>query len=309
MVFPGTPYDESPYVEAVVQRHRRPLHRLTPTFEDTIAALDLTCWFQDEPIASAAVIAHYQMLQMIRGQGFKVMLNGQGADEILGGYDKFYWPYFKELSRTKPWNLPAEIAGLLRRSPPSWPDAWRRFRHSRSQPATPAWLQPSFVPPPEQLFHRSRDNDVLSCSHHLLREVGLPVLLQYEDRNAMANGVESRLPFMDHRLVAYCLSLPAEDKIRHGVRKYMLRRAMAERLPKAVLHRYDKMGFPTPQVEWMERHPEVFLERLKKVTNNSDIFTGALLPLAQATLERKGRAFYPVIWRVAAFGAWAGHFL
>lgn len=308
VVFPGTPVDESPYIGAVARQHHPTLRQLTPTFEDTLAALDATCWYQDEPIASAAVIAHYQMLQLIRQHGFKVMLNGQGADEILGGYDKFYWPHFKELARAKPWNLPAEITGLLRRSPPSFSDAWRRFRRSRTLPDAPGWLHRDFIPPPEQLFHRSRDTGVAACSLNLIREVGLPVLLQYEDRSAMANGVESRLPFMDHRLVEYCLGLPAEDKIRHGVRKYMLRQAMEQQLPKAIIERYAKLGFPTPQMEWMEKHPDFFLDRLKAATDQPGIFADSLLPTAKTALEQKGRAFYPAIWRSVAFGAWAGRF-
>ncbi|MCO6491598.1 MAG: asparagine synthase (glutamine-hydrolyzing) [Phaeodactylibacter sp.] len=306
VVFPGTAADESPYVDAVAQQYRPALRKLTPSFESIMAGLEQACWFQDEPIASAAVVAHFRMMQAIREQGFKVMLNGQGADEILAGYDKFYWPFFRELARARPWKLPTEIAGLLRRSPPSLPDAWRRFRASRARPTAPGWLQPDFVPPPEQLFRRQRDEDVADCSRHLLREVGLPVLLQYEDRSAMANGVESRLPFMDHRLVEYCLSLPAGDKIRYGIRKYILRRAMQGQLPESILRRYGKLGFPTPQAEWMEQHPGVFLERLEAaVQQNPEIFAGALLPRAQAALERRERAFYPAIWRGVAFGAWA----
>jgi len=304
VVFPGTPYDEAPYIDAVAQQYQPPRQQLTPSFEGTMAELDKCCRFQDEPIASAAVIAHFQMLQYIRRHGFKVMLNGQGADEILGGYNKFYWPFFKELARSKAWKLPVEIAGLLRRSPPTLSDAWRRFRRSYSRPAAPDWLQPGFVPPPEQIFQRSRDEDVASCSRNLIREVGLPVLLQYEDRSAMANGVESRLPFMDHRLLEYCLGLPPEDKIRHGMRKYMLRRAMAGQLPKAVLHRYNKLGFPTPQLEWIEEHPEFFLQRLKAATKQSDIFTDQLMVMAGAALKNRERAFYPVVWRVVAFGGW-----
>ena len=89
----------------------------------------------------------------------------------------------------------------------------------------------------------------------------------------------------------------------------MLRQAMKKKLPGAVLKRYDKMGFPTPQVEWMEEYPEFFLERLKDITQHSGIFTDDLLAMAGAALEKKERSFYPVIWRVVGFGAWAGRFL
>ncbi|MCB0580777.1 MAG: asparagine synthase (glutamine-hydrolyzing), partial [Phaeodactylibacter sp.] len=83
VVFPGTAADESPYVDAVARQCRPTLRKLTPAFESILDGLEQACWFQDEPIASAAVIAHFRMVQAIRGQGFKVMLNGQGADEIL----------------------------------------------------------------------------------------------------------------------------------------------------------------------------------------------------------------------------------
>ena len=270
-----------------------------------MAGLDQTCRHQDEPIASAAVIAHFLLMGFIRRHGFKVMLNGQGADEILGGYDKFYWPFFKELARSRPWQLPAEAAGLLRRSPPTLSDAWRRYRQYRSTPATPDWIQPAFARNPEQLSRRSPDTDVAACSRNLIREVGLPVLLHYEDRNAMAHGVESRLPFLDHRLVEYSLSLPAEDKIHFGIRKYMLRRAMEEKLPKAILQRYAKLGFPTPQMEWMEEHAGLFLDQVKEtVRAQPGIFSKQLISRTETALKSRERHFYPVIWRVVTFGRW-----
>ncbi len=308
VLFPGTVGDETPFVDAVAGMYHPNLRKFTPNFEETMAALDDTCWYQDEPIASAAVIAHARMMQHIRRQGFKVMLNGQGADEILAGYDKFYWPFFKELAQSRPWQLPAEVAGFLRHTPPPIGDAWRRFQRSRPAPEAPGWLQPDFIPSTEQRFIRSRDKDVTSCSRNLIREVGLPVLLHYEDRNAMAYGIESRLPFMDHRLVEFSLGLPAGDKICYGIRKYMLRNAMKGLLPKSVLQRYTKMGFPTPQVEWMAQYSELFLERLKEATQNSDIFTGDLPGIAKRALEKREIAFYPVIWRAVVFDIWYRQF-
>ena len=215
--FPGTSFDETLFVNAMIEHSPSPLQSLSPSFEDIVSGMETTCRFHDEPIASAAVIAHFLMLRAISQKGYKVMLNGQGADEILGGYDKFYWPFFKELAKRRPWALPREIAGYLKKSPLTLSDAWLRLWKSHFRPAAPpSWLQYDFVPKPEQRFQRSLDQDVAACSNNLLREVGLPVLLQYEDRNAMAHGVESRLPFLDHRMVEYSLGLPAEDKIRYG---------------------------------------------------------------------------------------------
>lgn len=306
VVFPGTASDEEPFVDAMATRYQAPLRKIIPSFQDIASALNATCWHQDEPIASAAVIAHYRMMQHIRQQGFKVMLNGQGADEILGGYDKFYWPFFKELARAKPWKLPAEILGLLLRHPSAFSRTRRLWQREK---APPIWLHPDFVPPAERLFRRSREENLASCSRNLIREVGLPVLLHYEDRSAMASGVESRLPFMDHRLVEYSLGLPAEDKIHYGVRKYALRRAMEGMLPKAVLNRYAKMGFPTPQMEWMEQHPAFFLNRLEALTKKSGIFTDGFEDKARAALRNGERGSYPVVWRGVAFGEWWGAFL
>lgn len=249
--FPGEAgIDETPYVDALV--NERPFNnlRIIPDHAQFMALQQKVSIYQDEPINSHSIIAQFLVFQRARTAGLKVMLDGQGADEILGGYPKFYSPYFKGLARSNPVGLFPAMWNFVQLHEWSFRSIVKKMivYSAKSKGLMPAWIHPEFQPDPGQQYRPTPIRNIRELSIQLITEMGLPALLHYEDRNAMANGIESRLPFLDHRLVEFCLALPEEYLLHGARRKYLLREAMRPHLPDLIYRRYDKMGFEVP--EW-----------------------------------------------------------
>ncbi|MEL6635414.1 MAG: asparagine synthase (glutamine-hydrolyzing) [Bacteroidota bacterium] len=295
--FEGTPWDEGPYIDAVVARTGLRSHQITPGFTELMSRWDRVIWQQDEPIAGASILAQHLVFERARKEGLLVMLDGQGADEILAGYEKFYWPWFRRNFREQPRRALGDLLVFFRLHRIGVGMAWSRLRQFRRKDrgGHPAWLAAGGQVPKEELFRRSPENSIRQTSQNLLREMGLPILLHYEDRNSMAFGVESRLPFLDHRLVEFCLALPETYKIRRARRKFALREAMRPLLPDTVYHRYDKMGFPTPQKEWMQSQASYF-ERL--LNESREVLADWIHPSIVQYPDPNLR------WRIISFAKW-----
>jgi asparagine synthase (glutamine-hydrolysing) len=146
-------------------------------------------------------------------------------------------------------------------------------------------------------------------SYAQLLYTSLPRLLHWEDRSSMAHSIESRVPFLDFRLVEFVLGLPDEFKLAGGVTKRVMREGMRDVLPERVRLRVDKMGFATPEEVWVrERAPERFRAAIVRAIEQSQ---GILLPGAIDELEDTiagHRAFDFRLWRMIAFGAWMERF-
>lgn len=307
--FEGPDYDERPFIEAVARRHGLASHKVFPTYEQWLENMSALAWHQGEPVASASVFAQYMVFRNAREQGLKVMLDGQGADEILCGYEKFYLPVLRGQWRQHPLSFFRLLLGIVQHhEAPLAPLAGKLGRYmAPRQMAGPVQglFRPGFVPPPEALFQRSADKDTRHTAINLIREIGLPVLLRYLDRNSMAHSVESRLPFLDYRLVEFCLSLPDDYKVSpRGIRKYVQREAMRGVLPTEVFRRYDKMGFAAPQAEWARRGRERIVQDIMAGRQGA---LSAVLKDVQP--ERYFRLPEEVLWRVWCFLVWGERFL
>jgi asparagine synthase (glutamine-hydrolysing) len=301
-------FDESEYVDAVSETANVLTHKVFPSSEQLWKTLETVTRHQDEPIASASVFAQYLVFEKAAKEGIKVMLDGQGADEILAGYDKFYAPFFKTLLRKNPLLASKELFQYLRLHSIGFSRILKAIKPSANT-ETLNYFNTDFVPKKSEIFHRLNDDSIKKCTQNLLSEIGLPILLHYEDRNSMAHSVESRVPFLDYRLVEFCLNLPDNLKIKDGKRKYILRKSMQPILPKKIYERYDKMGFVTPQVVWMEGHKEWILGKIKAAIHREDsVFDMRLIEFAETAFKEKKRGEYSFLWRVLAFEVWLSLF-
>jgi asparagine synthase (glutamine-hydrolysing) len=230
---------------------------------------------QDEPFGTASIVAQWLVFEAAAKAGLKVMLDGQGADEVLGGYHA-YLPMVAR-AHLRGWKLlryarfSAEHQRLLGGRPLASLDAlasavppMRRLGDARSRKLTAAaaTLSPSF----RGAWHRM-DDDALaarSINEILARATTyqLPALLRFEDRNSMAHSLEARVPFLDHRLVEFAFRLPGDEKIHGAVTKHVLREALVGILPEPIRARTDKVGFRAdPGITWKfaDRHRDAIL--------------------------------------------------
>lgn len=261
--------DEREFIKAVVERTRVETNYVFPEGKELFDLAPKFIEDQGEPVAGTSQWAGWMVMRLARERGITVVLNGQGADEILAGYGSYFLANFKDLFKGLRWSsLKNEIdkyseyhgypkqwlvRELFRHFVPFHPFRWkRRLLGDEEMGLFPSWLNKDFIKTHGGgIEEKEKYNGYMDQSlYHFLTFERLPSLLRYEDRNSMAFSIESRLPFLDYRLVEFCFSLPSRQKIRNGIGKVVLRNALKEILPHAVHQRIKKIGFATPEILW-----------------------------------------------------------
>jgi asparagine synthase (glutamine-hydrolysing) len=265
--FENPVYDERPFIEKIIGRTGAEKNYIFPSPETLFKDLSKLIWHQDEPFASTSIYAQWNVMEMVKRRGVTVLLDGQGGDELLAGYPpSFYFLFSQVLKKIDLFGLIKEFYGFHkshRHLPKKFvtpmlaallpnqikPLLWRLTKKRIE------WAEEDFQNKYFRNFPRSVkfEDDLNNYLYHIFRSMSLPGLLHYEDRNSMAFSLETRLPFLDYRLVEYVFSLPSEQKIKEGVTKVVLRNAMKGTLPEEVRDRKDKMGFVVPQDIWFRK--------------------------------------------------------
>ncbi len=278
----GEAFDESRYAKAVADEHGMDLFIAPISEQDFVDSIDKVIYHLDSPVAGPGAFPQY-MVSRLASQHLKVVLGGQGGDEIFGGYARYLIAYFEQC-------IQAGIDGTLhdgqfvvtyesiipnlttlRQYKPLMKEFWssglfepkdqRYFRLINRANTIEPMLAPGTIRR-EQAFEEFRrifwGNNVGKESYfdlmtHFDFKTLLPALLQVEDRMSMAHGLESRVPFLDHPLVEFAATAPANVKFLNGELKRWLREAFSEQLPRAIRERKDKMGFPVPINLWLKR--------------------------------------------------------
>jgi len=249
--------DESPFIHIVSDHLRRPVREVHLEFpaQEILPLIGRVTEQCDEPIGSFACVAQNLLMQRAHEVGVKVLLSGQGADEVFCGYRKYAAFQLQSLLRSGRWLAAAALATEFVRRGTILPqlnlaDA-RRYLPSSLLPSMPqlggaalagaALLCPS-------LGNRSDPRDRQRAD---IESLSIPALTHWEDRNSMAWSREVRNPFLDYRLVNFGVNLPMNLKVRGGWTKYILRRAISSKLPPAIVWRRDKRGFTTPEARML----------------------------------------------------------
>lgn len=313
--------DERPFMDMVnAAVSTRPV-QVFPDGADLPDLLDRLVRHQDGPFGSTSVFAQWRVFEAARREGVPVMLDGQGADEQLGGYHPAFTAYHAGLLRQGRFGLLArELSAQRRRHGVScrWqaavlgrallPEAGRQALRRLRGNGRPSWLDGGFASGASVPLPATARLEQLMESQML--ETSLPMLLHYEDRNSMAHGVESRLPFLDYRLVELVMGLGARHKIVDGETKWLLRRAMEPVLPSGITGRQDKIGFATPERSWLAGPARAMVGDLveEALERFPAIFVaGPLRKLAMDVLEGR-RGFDFTLWRIISFAAWGRAF-
>ncbi len=233
--------------------------------------IDRVLWHQDEPFYSTSIYAQYRVSQAVRDTGTTVLLDGQGADELFAGYGGYYEQLLAQLLRegSLPRFLSKLVSGSKNMEAGSLKILNRVLRLLNPLASHPLFsrsrqrlglINNTFIKrhaQREKIIREKRDPGKIQ--DRLFQDVttfNMPQLLHYADRNAMTFAIEGRYPFLDYRIVEFALALPAVYKQRDGCSKYILRNAMTDLVPQAILDRRDKMGFVTPEAMWLRRNKD-----------------------------------------------------
>ena len=254
--------DEGCFIDAVVQHVGVEAHHVFIEAGDLVEELDGFVWHQDEPVAHTSQFAQWKVMKLARDCGVTVLLDGQGADEIIGGYPSptFGHRYADLLTHGHLVELARELRAFRRHqgslvpvirhvAAALLPSAIRRKVRSRFHRT--ADLAPGLPVTPSAPIRAGSGPRLRRALHQILTVTSLPSLLRYGNRNSMAFSREARLPFLDHRVVEFAYALPADQLVSSGATKVILRRAMSGVIPDIVRDRMDKIGFATPEREWM----------------------------------------------------------
>ncbi len=261
---------EARYVGVAAEAAGARVATVTPRVEELVTDLDTLVARQGLPFGSTSIYAQYRVFQLAAGEGVKVLLDGQGADEIFAGYRTYLATRWASLVRARRFGeagrylarvarqLGPEAKGFLARAgglvlPSALTPLARRMV---GEDLAPAWLEPRWFAErgvePRPLWRSTARDALREHLHEAVSRISLPMLLRYEDRNSMAFSLESRVPFLDPRLVGYALSLPEEHWVSpQGQSKAVFRAALRGIVPDEILDRRDKIGFATPERRWL----------------------------------------------------------
>ncbi|NLX49871.1 MAG: asparagine synthase (glutamine-hydrolyzing) [Methanospirillum sp.] len=245
--------DERPFVEIAAGSAGVAGAYVEPSPDRLLADLLDLVWFQDEPFGSLSIYAQYCVMRLAAGS-VTVVLDGQGADEQLAGYIAYQGTHLSTLARRGRFGLLVlEALGTLRHHRGFFADAARELLVRRNRRG----LLRVAAPPVGRYA-----GDLDRVLRQETTSANLPGLLHYEDRNSMRFSLEARVPFLDYRVVEYLASLPLDQKLRRGVTKRVLRRAIRGLVPEEIRCRMDKMGFVTPEEVWMGRELAPLVEEV-----------------------------------------------
>jgi len=307
--FSSTPKEkevsEKTYIDEVNRHAKTEAYAVTPTFDEFTEDLDRLIEMHDEPFLNPSVYMQYRVMELAREKGITVLLDGQGADESLGGYHSYLAFYFSDLRRQGMYTeLVRELYGfrgqlypfvgkVLRRKTGTWNRAIRGL--VKISPISSSI---------DKYFSRAK-----TFAEQLKEDTvgrNLLELLKYEDQNSMIFSIESRVPFLYHPLIEYIFSLPMSAKIGNGWTKLVLRESMKGILPESVRKRKSKLGFPAPDKTWALDMISRNRQELKKSMQNIGKYVDAEIfgTLMDSIEKHKRDEEIKLFWRIVIFERW-----
>jgi asparagine synthase (glutamine-hydrolysing) len=312
-------YCEMPYVDAMVRRNGIENHETTFDAAWIAANTDRILWTLEEPPLAMPAFAQFRVFELCAQHGATVILDGQGSDEITGGYQYHQRAFMKDqLLRRRPQAMLSELRAIARRDKRSasglFADYFVRPYLRRPQPTL--WIADGGMRPDAAEFDFARGDygsDRFLVNRLLYFDVrwgNVKIVLGYTDRNAMAHSVEARVPYFDRAFVEFLFSLPDTYKIGRGDRKCLLRDIARHYVPQEITERGDRLGFATPDEE-MIRGP--LRDPIAEAVNDPTFRAAGWINAPEASrflldFQHGRHTDYRAVWRLFALSRWAHRF-
>jgi len=253
----GAAFDEREFIKIIADRFGTNHHEIVPKGSTLPGILPKLLWHLDEPVAGPGAYPQMYVCQLVRDCGVKVVMGGQGGDELFGGYPPYYALAIKNILKH------LQTPGMF----PPLAEICRLPLYAHRYGLLQRFFQRGGNKVPSLFVYTQDDLDAINATRSaVLAPISdldpfefqsyqhimyyLPTLLHVEDRTSMAYSIESRVPLLDYRLVELAAKMPSWMKVRKGTLKYILREAMRGKVPDQILGRRDKKGFPTPISQW-----------------------------------------------------------
>lgn len=336
--FEDSECDDRPFIEAVTKGLSMESHKVFPQGEDLWKELEEMTWMMDEPFRSSNQFSQWTLMKLISKNGIRVAMSGQGADEILGGYRGYSSVFIATLFRQRKWRQACRewvktrsnergisklmLTGriLYGLSPSVFSNAVPLME--RAAGINLKMKSREFIDSRFLQRHSGRYVDRLKNQHanwsnvrqklyEDLFKYSLPQLLHYEDRMGMAFSVETRHPFLDHRLIECLYSLPASLIYRDGQHKWILRQSMSDILPEMISNRKDKKGFITPESRWTKMGGAYLTKLFSSgagTASSSFINTDKILKALSSNVQKDPYSQHTDIWRPLNLEVWLQKF-
>lgn len=322
-------FDEREFVEEIIKQTKAEPFYTFPTMEDCFRDLTELIYHQEEPFGSTSIYAQYCVMRRAKEAGVKVMLDGQGGDELLSGYHQYYQTYFANMLMTgNIWNFANELVKSSKITGKSIPNFLLQINKEFGR-TLPYFMQFDLLKRIKwelKYIHSDFLNSFKERGRIWFEERGagnlgkrlaaditkynLPGLLRYEDKNSMAFSIETRVPFADdHRLIEMVSSLPNSFKIHNGWTKYILRYATYAILPEKIRWRKDKKGFVTPERIWLNNAKEKVKDILSECKKGDEyINSKKLIDDINLFLNPEDQVGISEIWKFINLKLWLKEF-
>jgi asparagine synthase (glutamine-hydrolysing) len=295
--------DESNFAQQVGEHCNLNLNVLEPTIEDFKSKINEVIYTQEEPFGSPSIFMQYFVMEKAKEINCKVMLDGQGGDETLLGYEKYYPAYLLSLGGVK---MVKEFFNSSKNSKLSKIDLLKYSFYftkygirKKLLERKNRFIKTEYIKNFESKRLKELSNSYLNIEKLQKFEIKytqLPHLLKYEDKNSMRNSIETRLPFIDYKVLETALSIKHQFKINNGWTKYVLRKAVENILPKTIVWRKNKLGFNAPETSWLNSLEPEMLKELKGSKILNEVIDFSKLSMGSITLRSKWKLYNIAKW-------------
>lgn len=314
-------YDERKWIKLVTEKFKAQPFYVSADAETVMNDLEQITWHHDYPVPGSSAISQNYVMKIARENGVTVLLDGQGSDEITGGYHHAFYRYYAYLLKSgKLIQFAKEYPDYVKYNPKGnltsklmklaavlfFAESSIYKQEAKRRLGNPLNLKFD----DSSIFNNIKDLHTDKLSNFLYNQMmstSIQTLLHFEDRNSMAHSIESRVPFLDYRLVEFAFSLPSEYKIHKEKGKYIHREALKTIVPEEIMNRKDKVGFLAPGEHfWLRNEMKPYMENLLNSNEfiNRDIYNHQFIRNEYKKYLNGNPTYANMLWQIMALEIW-----